>query len=65
VRLGLVDEYAIYLGPMLLGGPRTAIADIGAEGIGEARALQITAIERLGDDILVIARPTNPPTREN
>ena len=65
VRLGLVDEYAIYLGPMLIGGPRTAVGDIGVAAIGDASALQVTTIERLGDDILVVARPSADPTEEN
>ena len=57
IAAGLVDEYAIYLAPKLLGGPRVAIGDIGIGSIGEARELQITAIEQLGDDLLVVARP--------
>jgi len=57
IAAGLVDEYAIYLAPKLLGGPRVAIGDIGVGSIGEARELQITAIEQLGDDLLVVARP--------
>ena len=57
IAAGVVDEYAIYLAPKLLGGPRVAIGDIGIGSIGEARELQITAIEQLGDDLLVVARP--------
>jgi diaminohydroxyphosphoribosylaminopyrimidine deaminase/5-amino-6-(5-phosphoribosylamino)uracil reductase len=53
---GLVDEYLVYLAPTLLGGPKTAIGDIGVAAIGEQRRLSITQIERLGDDILVVAR---------
>jgi len=52
---GLVDEYLVYLAPTLLGGPMTAIGDIGVATIGEQRRLSITAIERLGDDLLVVA----------
>jgi diaminohydroxyphosphoribosylaminopyrimidine deaminase/5-amino-6-(5-phosphoribosylamino)uracil reductase len=53
---GLVDEYLVYLAPTLLGGPKTAVGDIGVASIGEQRRLSITQIERLGDDILVVAR---------
>jgi diaminohydroxyphosphoribosylaminopyrimidine deaminase/5-amino-6-(5-phosphoribosylamino)uracil reductase len=56
IAAGLVDEYLVYLAPTLLGGARTAIGDIGVTTIGEQRRLSITTIERLGDDILVIAR---------
>jgi diaminohydroxyphosphoribosylaminopyrimidine deaminase/5-amino-6-(5-phosphoribosylamino)uracil reductase len=56
IAAGLVDEYLVYLAPTLLGGGRTAIGDIGVATIGEQRRLSISTIERLGDDILVIAR---------
>lgn len=61
VRAGLVDEYLIYLAPKLLGGDRLALGDIGVHGIGEARELRITAIEHLGNDILLSARPLGAP----
>lgn len=57
VRLGLVDEYSIYLGPLLLGGPRTVIGDLGIAGIADARRLRLTHVERLGADVHVTARP--------
>lgn len=57
VSAGLVDEYCVYLAPTLLGGPRLAIGDIGVGTIGEQRRLTLTGLERLGNDILVIARP--------
>jgi diaminohydroxyphosphoribosylaminopyrimidine deaminase/5-amino-6-(5-phosphoribosylamino)uracil reductase len=56
VAAGLVDEYLIYLAPMLIGGERMALGDIGVGTLGEARRLRITAVERLGDDLLVVAR---------
>jgi len=57
IASGLVDEYAVYLAPRVLGGPMTAVLDIGVGTLGEARALEFTAIERLGDDVLITARP--------
>ena len=57
VAAGLVDEYLIYLAPTLLGGGRLALNDIGVLGITEQRRLAIDHIDRLGEDILVIARP--------
>ncbi|HEY5222620.1 MAG TPA: bifunctional diaminohydroxyphosphoribosylaminopyrimidine deaminase/5-amino-6-(5-phosphoribosylamino)uracil reductase RibD [Microbacteriaceae bacterium] len=59
VRAGLVDEYLIYLAPTLLGGDRTALHDIGVGNIDEQRRLEITSIERLGHDLLVVARPSS------
>ncbi len=58
VAAGLVDEYLIYLAPKLLGGDRLAIGDIGVSHVGDARELRITAVEHLGNDILLVARPT-------
>lgn len=57
IAAGLVDEYLIYLAPRLLGGDRLAIGDIGITHIGDARELRITAVEHLGNDILLVARP--------
>jgi diaminohydroxyphosphoribosylaminopyrimidine deaminase/5-amino-6-(5-phosphoribosylamino)uracil reductase len=42
---------------MLLGGERSAIGDIAVGNIGDATKLSIIAIDRLGDDIHVVARP--------
>ena len=55
---GLVDEYLIYLAPKLIGGPSTAVTDIGVSTMSEARELHVVAIEQLGEDVLVIARPS-------
>ena len=63
VTAGLVDEYLVYLAPTLLGGDRLALGDIGVTGIDEQRRLTIEGIERLGDDLLVIARPLTPTTQ--
>jgi len=57
VAAGLADEYLIYLAPKLLGGDGLAIGDIGVGSIAEAKELQVTSVERLGDDLLVVARP--------
>ena len=57
VSAGLVDEYLVYLAPVLLGGGQPALTDIGVGSIGEARRLSIDSVERLGDDLLVVVRP--------
>ena len=57
VTAGLVDEYLVYLAPVLFGGKRLALTDIGVGTIGDARRLSIDRVERLGDDLLVVARP--------
>lgn len=55
VRLGLVDEYLIYVAPMLLGGDRTALRDLGIENIGQARHLQFDEVKPLGNDLMIRA----------
>ncbi|TFC92114.1 MULTISPECIES: bifunctional diaminohydroxyphosphoribosylaminopyrimidine deaminase/5-amino-6-(5-phosphoribosylamino)uracil reductase RibD [Cryobacterium] len=57
VAAGLVDEYLVYLAPTLLGGGRLALGDIGVANIDEQRRLAIDHYDRLGDDLLVVARP--------
>lgn len=57
VAAGLVDEYLIYLAPSLIGGPHLALGDIGVTTIGEQRRLAIHSLDRLGDDIVLVARP--------
>jgi diaminohydroxyphosphoribosylaminopyrimidine deaminase/5-amino-6-(5-phosphoribosylamino)uracil reductase len=59
VSAGLVDEYLIYLAPTLLGGARLALGDIGVSSIDAQRHLTIDSVERLGDDILLVAHPAN------
>jgi diaminohydroxyphosphoribosylaminopyrimidine deaminase/5-amino-6-(5-phosphoribosylamino)uracil reductase len=61
VAAGLVDEYAIYLAPTLLGGPQHAIGDIGVTTIAEQRKLRILDIERLGQDLYIRAVPVPVP----
>jgi diaminohydroxyphosphoribosylaminopyrimidine deaminase/5-amino-6-(5-phosphoribosylamino)uracil reductase len=62
---GLADEVLVYLAPTLIGGPMTAVGDLGVESIGEQRRLVFTDLRRLGDDVLLIARPdASAPTKE-
>ncbi len=65
VTAGLVDEYLVYLAPMLLGGDRLALSDIGVTSIGDARRLSIDTVERLGSDLLVVARPVPTTAQEH
>lgn len=64
LREGLVDDVLVYLAPLLLGGPKTAIDDLGVTTMSEALALRIHHIESLGDDLLVVARPHRPTPKD-
>ena len=57
VRENLVDEFHIGMGPLLLGGPQSAIDDIGVESIALGKSLIISQVDRLGDDLWVVAVP--------
>lgn len=54
---GLIDEFVIHLGPMLLGGPGMAIGELGVTTMAEAKKLTIRSLRRLGDTIEVVAEP--------
>lgn len=60
VRAGLADEFLVYIAPTLLGGSRLAVGDIGVATITAQRRLRTASVERLGDDVLVVARPARP-----
>ncbi|WP_457099988.1 bifunctional diaminohydroxyphosphoribosylaminopyrimidine deaminase/5-amino-6-(5-phosphoribosylamino)uracil reductase RibD [Microbacterium sp. P5_E9] len=57
VRAGLVDEVLAYVAPVLLGGGRLALGDLGIGTIGDSRRLAVASVERLGDDLLIVAHP--------
>jgi diaminohydroxyphosphoribosylaminopyrimidine deaminase/5-amino-6-(5-phosphoribosylamino)uracil reductase len=58
---GFADEYAIYLAPALLGGGdrgnHLAIGDLGIPTVGDIRRLRIDSVEKLGEDLLILATP--------
>jgi len=56
VKAGLVDEFIVYMAPMLLGGKNTALSDIGVETMSEAIGLEILETKRIGNDIFIRAR---------
>ncbi|WP_460774722.1 bifunctional diaminohydroxyphosphoribosylaminopyrimidine deaminase/5-amino-6-(5-phosphoribosylamino)uracil reductase RibD [Microbacterium sp. GXF7504] len=59
LREGLVDEVLVYVAPVLLGGARLALTDIGVGTMADARRLEVSRVEQLGDDLLIVARPQN------
>ncbi|MFF1878140.1 bifunctional diaminohydroxyphosphoribosylaminopyrimidine deaminase/5-amino-6-(5-phosphoribosylamino)uracil reductase RibD [Leifsonia sp. NPDC058230] len=59
VAAGLVDEYAIYLAPTLLGGAHVALDDIGVTTIAEQRTLHVLSLEQLGADLFIRAVPAH------
>jgi len=58
VRAGLADELLVYVAPVLLGGSRLALGDVGVPTIADARRLAVASVQNLGDDLLIVAHPT-------
>lgn len=57
VRAGLVDEVLVYVAPVLLGGERLALGDLGIPTLGDAVRLVDVSVGELGDDLLIVATP--------
>ena len=58
MREGCVDEVLLYLNPSLLGDSGQGIANLAAPGgLEERRRLRIVSVERIGEDLRVLARP--------
>ena len=56
LRAGVVDEVHAYLAPAFLGAGRSAVADLGVGSVADALRLRVTDVERIGADVLVVAR---------
>ena len=54
---GLADRLLAYIAPVLLGGERLALTDIGVASIDQARRLVVDEWVPLGPDLLAIAHP--------
>lgn len=61
IAAGLADRVLAYIAPVLLGGNRTALTDIGVGSIDAARRLTVEEWLPLGADLLAIARPASAP----
>jgi diaminohydroxyphosphoribosylaminopyrimidine deaminase/5-amino-6-(5-phosphoribosylamino)uracil reductase len=57
LREGCVDELLIYLNPSLLGSSTQGIADVAFRSLEERTRLRMRSLERLGEDLRILARP--------
>lgn len=62
-RLGLFDEVIVYFAPMLIGGNRSALTEIGVANIGQAAQLQLVEHKLLGNDVMIRALRVQEETR--
>jgi diaminohydroxyphosphoribosylaminopyrimidine deaminase / 5-amino-6-(5-phosphoribosylamino)uracil reductase len=61
VREGLVDEYLVYIAPKLLGAGRELAAIGPFDRLEDGPALRLVDVERIGEDLRIIARPASAP----
>ena len=57
LRAGVIDRILAYVAPILLGGPITAIDDVGVLSIAHAQRWRFDGIEPIGPDILLSLIP--------
>jgi diaminohydroxyphosphoribosylaminopyrimidine deaminase/5-amino-6-(5-phosphoribosylamino)uracil reductase len=58
VREGCVDEFVIYLNPSFLGDAAQGVVDLPEVGsLGDRPVVKILSLERLGEDLRILARP--------
>ena len=57
LRAGAVDRILAYIAPILLGGPITAVDDVGVCSIGGALRWSYDGVERIGRDLLLSLVP--------
>lgn len=56
LREGLVDEWLLYLAPKLIGSGRTMFAGADIESLEQALALRWLSVDRIGEDLRIVAR---------
>lgn len=57
LRAGVVDRILAYVAPMLLGGPVTAVDDVGVATIASALRWRYDGVEQIGPDLLLSLVP--------
>ena len=60
LRAGVVDRILAYVAPILLGGPVTAVDDIGVPTIANALRWKFDNMEQMGPDVLLSLVPGEP-----
>lgn len=57
LRAGVIDRILAYVAPILLGGPITAVDDVGVLSIAEAQRWQFDGVHTVGPDVLLSLVP--------
>jgi diaminohydroxyphosphoribosylaminopyrimidine deaminase/5-amino-6-(5-phosphoribosylamino)uracil reductase len=51
LQAGLIDRILAYMAPILLGGPVTALDEIGVTSLAQAQRWRFDGMQRLGPDL--------------
>lgn len=57
LRAGAIDRILAYVAPILLGGPVTAIGDVGVQSIAQAHRWRFDGMQAIGPDVLLSLSP--------
>jgi diaminohydroxyphosphoribosylaminopyrimidine deaminase / 5-amino-6-(5-phosphoribosylamino)uracil reductase len=57
LRAGVIDRIVAYVAPILLGGPITAVDDVGVPSIARALRWRFDGVEPIGPDLLLSLVP--------
>jgi diaminohydroxyphosphoribosylaminopyrimidine deaminase/5-amino-6-(5-phosphoribosylamino)uracil reductase len=57
LRAGVVDRILAYVAPILLGGPLTAVDDVGVASIASALRWRYDSVTEIGPDLLLSLVP--------
>ena len=57
LRAGVIDRILAYVAPILLGGPITAVDDVGVATIAQALRWRFDGVEPIGPDLLLSLVP--------
>lgn len=60
LRAGVIDRILAYVAPILLGGPITAVDDVGVANIARALRWRFDGVQRVGPDLLLSLVPPTP-----
>jgi len=60
IEAGVVDRFYVFVAPLVLGGTKLAITDVGVGTLADSVDLDFEQVELLGPDILITATPRVP-----
>ena len=65
LRAGVIDRILAYVAPILLGGPVTAVDDVGVPSIARALRWRYDDVQRVGPDLVLSLVPRESALRSD